>query len=169
MSSYNGEKIKARRDARRAAGLCTDCGKEPAFGHYLRCADCIYKETVRRWKRKTRESMDRDNARQNLNYRKAIQEGRCPVCKRENPDARFKQCPECRRKAREYWHRRYVHKPHPPGICPRCDRPSRPGAVLCEVHYEKAIQAGRIGLMVQDRKRHPWRLDEAARKMKRQE
>lgn len=166
MNGYNAEKIKAKRDARRAAGMCTDCGKNPAFGHYIRCADCLYKEIIRKSRRMTRELMDRDNARQRTKYHQALEEGRCPVCKKPNPDTNYNCCPVCRKKGRESWHKRYVPCPHPPGICPRCSKPSRPGAVLCEEHYAKTVEAGRKGCAVQNRTRHPWRLDEEVRRSK---
>lgn len=166
MSNYNAERQRAIRAQRRAEGICTDCGKQPAFGRFVRCAECIYKASMRKARQMTREAMDRENERNRRHYHEDVREGRCPVCRRVNPVPEYKTCPECRRKGRNYYRQHYNPHTRPEGMCPRCDRPSRPGAKLCDVHYAKAVEAGRKGLMAQNRARHPWRLIENMRRMK---
>lgn len=153
---------------RRANGLCTVCGKEPAFGEYVRCAECIYKSQMREARRSEAYRL-RQLTLANERRQRAMADGRCPVCKQPNPDSEHVWCPDCLRKERAYYHRHKVLFPHPPGLCPRCDRPSRPGGVLCELHRQKAILAGQKGREAQDRSRHPWRLDETARVMSERE
>jgi len=163
MSGYNPERAKARRDARREQGICTTCGKRPAFGHFVQCPYCIEKGALynARSHIKNREKI---NERQRENRRKVIDAGICPCCRKPNPDTSRVWCPKCRAKAHAQFIRNYVHKVRPDGICLRCNRPTEPGRKLCEVHRMMAAEAGQKGRDAQNRSKHPWRLDEDIRR-----
>lgn len=163
MSGYNPERAKARRDERRRHGICTTCGKHPAFANYASCEYCIEKRTVRsaKWRERNR---DKINQRQRARQRRDVAAGICPSCRQPNPDQSRVWCPKCRAKDHARFMRKYVHKIRPDGVCLRCDRPVEPGWKLCPVHREYAAAAGEKGRAAQDRSRHPWRLDEDARR-----
>lgn len=161
MSGYNAEREKARRDDWRKRGICTQCGKRPAFGDYRRCEYCIERDTMKsyRWRQQNRDQI---NAKAKLRRQREIAEGKCPSCHRPNTGQRI-TCPRCL----AYMHRRYVRnytpKIRPDGMCMRCERQAMPGMKLCEIHRALAAAAGEKGRAAQDMKRHPWRLDDMAR------
>jgi len=165
MGTYNPEQIKARRDEWRRNGICTTCGKTEAFGNYRSCPECIEKNTMRayRYREANREHY---NAMQRSRRSKELDDGKCPSCHKPNPDTSRVWCPECRAKSHMRYLRGYVHRIRPDGICLRCDRETEPGFQLCPVHRQLAAKAGEKGRAAQDMKRHPWRLDEAARRKK---
>lgn len=164
MSGWK-EKIKQQRAEWRRDGICTRCGKRPAFGNYKRCEYCIESEGVRNyeWQAKNREKI---NARRREMRQEALDEGRCVHCFKPNPDPTRKTCPKCRAAEHRRFVRDYIPKVRPEGICIRCDRPVEPGWKLCEVHRATAAAAGEKGRAAQDRSRHPWQLDEQVRRMK---
>lgn len=157
------EKVKQRRAEWRQAGICTRCGKRPKFGNYARCEYCIESEGVRQyeWQAKNR---DKINARIRTRRQEALEDGRCVHCYKPNPDPSRKTCPKCRAAEHTRFVRNYIPKIRPDGICLRCDRPVEPGWKLCTVHRAFAAAAGEKGRAAQDRSRHPWRLDEDARR-----
>ena len=163
MSGYNPERAKARRDERRRQGICTTCGKHPAFANYASCEYCIEKRNVRsaKWREGNR---DKINQRQRARQRKDVAAGICTACRQPNPDTTRVWCPKCRAKDHARYMRNYVHKIRPDGVCLRCDRPVEPGWKLCPVHREYAAAAGVKGRAAQDMSHHPWRMDENARR-----
>lgn len=165
MNSYNPERAKALRDERRRLGMCTECGRRPAFGHYVRCEYCIENGNVRNFARwESDRGLILEQARQRRDRWRS--EGRCSACGAELPDRSHKQCPKCRAMSHASYARRYVHRVRPDGVCLRCDRAVEPGFRLCSVHRALCAAAGEKGRRAQDRSRHPWRLDEEIRRGK---
>lgn len=162
--TYNPEKAKADRDEWRRQGLCTACGKRPAFGHYKRCPACIERGTLRSARYRD-VNRDRISKRGKESRRRLIENGKCPMCRKPNPDPTRVYCPRCRIRDHAMYLRRYIPSVRPEGVCLRCDRPTHPGWKLCEVHRAMAAAAGEKGRAAQDRNRHPWRLDENARRI----
>jgi hypothetical protein len=162
MSSWK-DTIRERRAEWRREGTCTRCGKRPAFGNYKRCEYCIETEDVRGYEYQAK-NRERINARRRELRLEAEAEGRCIHCFKENSDPSRKTCPACRAAERARYLRRYTPKVRPEGVCLRCDRAVEPGRKLCEVHRAFAAAAGEKGRAAQDRQRHPWRLDEQARR-----
>jgi hypothetical protein len=163
MSGYNPERAKALRDERRRNGICTTCGKRPAFGNYVSCEYCIEKNTVRAYLHRA-ANRERYNAMQRDKRRKELEAGKCSACHKPNPDLSRVLCPSCRARDHARYMRNYVHKVRPDGVCLRCDRPVEPGWKLCSVHRSLAAAAGEKGRAAQDRSRHLWRLDEQVRR-----
>ncbi len=157
MSGYDPEREKARRDERRRLGICTTCGKRPAFGRFVSCEYCIEKQTLRaaRWRE---ENRDRYNERGRVRRLRQIEAGKCPQCHKFNPDRSWVYCPKCRQLAHARYVRAYVRKVRPEGVCLRCDRQTEPGFKLCPVHRQKAAAAGEKGRAAQG-KAHPWRME----------
>lgn len=164
MNNSNERKRELRKE-RRQQGICTSCGKRPAFGRFVECEYCIEKLGVKQYIY-YQKNPGKHNAYNKERRKKAEQEGRCTHCLKENPDKRYKTCPTCRAYYRRVKARRYVKKIKPEGICIRCDRVVLPGKKLCEVHYEAACKAIAKGRAKLDLKRHPWKLDEQVRHMK---
>lgn len=165
MSDYNSERAKALRDERRRKGICTTCGKHPAFGNYVSCEYCIEKNTVRAYLHRAK-NREHYNAIQRDRRKRELEAGKCPSCHKPNPDSSRVQCPRCRAKDHIRYMHNYVHRIRPDGICLRCDRKTEPGFKLCQVHRKMAAISGEKGRAAQDRNRHPWRLDEEVRRSK---
>lgn len=104
-------------------GICPKCGKRPADGKRVLCAECAARE---------RESKART-------YERRLSEGRCTICGGEIEDKRYKTCEKCRgrqkehaERKRQYAYERY-HAYKDKGICANCgERWVEPGHVYCK-------------------------------------
>lgn len=109
------------RDARRAAGLCTQCGERATQGRAM-CETCRAKARAARKKCVERK---REN-------------GKCVSCGNDAPQG-YTKCEACREREKEY-HKRYAERCKEQGKCIRCGAEAADG-VYCErckaVHGEE--------------------------------
>lgn len=100
---------------RAKAGLCVNCGKNPAAKGRKACLECLSKE---------RERKARINA-------ELIKRGLCISCKKNPAEPGKQKCAECNRKDRDSsaeWRKRCKEQ----GLCITCGkRPPRPGKTQC--------------------------------------
>jgi hypothetical protein len=110
--------------ARRKAGICVACGKEPAQIGFVFCGKC----------------REKDKARCRLRYQKLKTNGKCTLCKVKPATEGFTTCDECREKERiESEERRRLYAEN--GICPRCGKQNiYPGEKSCPDCLEKALE-----------------------------
>lgn len=106
--------------ARKARGLCVNCGHRPAVPGAVKCERC-------------RESDKRFRERRNA---EAAAGGTCIDCGRKAESGAL--CASCRAKRKEAAKTRYWHK-REQGLCAECGKvPAMPGRVRCEACEEKA-------------------------------
>lgn len=109
---YNRD-AREKRARRKAAGICTKCGKVPARENLTRCADCEKRKTawVLAWRKKNpdkfREQARASNKRRRIKLtqdakerrRKRIKMGLCTSCPNRSRPNRTK-CAECAKRDR---------------------------------------------------------------------
>ena len=112
---------KARRERRRAQGLCTKCGR-PSGGK-SRCADCGAKDNAAT-RRRLKAVYDRRAA-----------SGACPRCG-EPSKGRHRHCAKCRAKVAAGVQSRVaplIAARRAAGLCTKCgEQPAPPGYIQCE-------------------------------------
>lgn len=82
----------------KAIGRCPRCGKEP-FGHYVYCADCLYKMTVYRITHpKTAAQKARMKERHDACITRRREAGLCIQCGKPVKDEIHSRCTVCRAK-----------------------------------------------------------------------
>nr|DAH76892.1 MAG TPA: restriction endonuclease [Caudoviricetes sp.] len=119
-------------------GICTRCLKKPAFRPYTMCPECLEKERTRKSKHTptSAETMERRNRQR----QKRRDNGLCPWCGKPRWGDRV-MCAE-----HTLYYRRKVKKKEPKkqndGQC-RCGRPVKAGFKVCEMHYNKLVEANR--------------------------
>lgn len=134
------ERAKELREWYKAHGICTVCGQKDAVGRLKMCAECLYKanEATRKWASKN-PGYWRDA--QKKRRQRLLEEGKCQKCGRENDNPGRKYCRACALKWRQYYHRTYVRKVRPDGVCHWCDQPVLEGHKVCAEHYARAVQS----------------------------
>ena len=120
------EPTQARRIA---AGLCKDCGEERGpTGTTRFCRPCADHHSKRQAERK-----------KNLRAKWAETGLACNNCGARLPDERYKNCVQCREKARERYGARgaeYRRSRRGTGFCVACSEPSIPGGGnYCRTHW----------------------------------
>lgn len=87
VAAAKRERYLARRAARKAAGICVSCGRQPAREGFTLCVECGRKNN------ETGISI----------YRRLIAEHRCAACRRVMPECYyFVNCEECRERKKPY-------------------------------------------------------------------
>lgn len=103
---------KETRDARRAAGLCTQCGRQATQG-YAMCETCRTKARVAQ-----RKCVERRKANE-----------KCVSCGKDAPQG-YTKCEACREREKEY-KKRYAERCAERGKCIRCGAEAA-GGVYCD-------------------------------------
>jgi len=112
-------KAAARREANKASGLCSQCGKVKSEPGKLRCSTCLKRHAAYR-------------KEQSLAWK---EQGLCQHCGATAKD----DCTLCQtcidklsKTASKHYHRRKAA-----GTCPYCNNPVSPGRAACEKHLQK--------------------------------
>lgn len=95
----NLEKQKRWRDSKYEEGKCIHCGKRYMFGSHVICKVCytkmnIYQKKTDPGREKVKQRMREIREYRNKNHL-------CIACGVELKDAKYKNCPKCRKKHRE--------------------------------------------------------------------
>lgn len=88
---------------RKSHGMCVACGKQKAFGKFVKCPDCLYKNYVRQCEYLSTLSAEKnaERIRKQCEYQKQrrvyrIENQLCVNCGKKLTDTKFKNCPACR-------------------------------------------------------------------------
>ena len=125
----------------KALGVCTKCGKEPAFHKYTLCAYCLERERDKRWTYYHKKAQQADWMQSRRDIQKALRDKRiaagiCIYCGKRPGAPGHLHCDRCLARRRL----RYAEK-HPTntergrGLCYHCDNPALPGKRTCKRHY----------------------------------
>lgn len=128
----NVESKRRLREARKAAGLCRECGKPIDDAKHTACAECRAKLI--------RESGEKRAARHKDRYYELREEGRCVSCGRWAEPGRAR-CKKCQEKSNERSRKSdpgrakfnaMRQKRIEAGLCPDCGRPVADGMKRCK-------------------------------------
>lgn len=124
-------------------GMCVRCGKRKPLTGFAQCPICIeYNYAHNNWK-PTQEQRKQYNDREKDLRQYRIQNKLCTECGKALTDTNFKTCLECRIKARRKQERYRSSKKvlgMECGTCIRCGKPRKDGYMLCEEHYNQAVE-----------------------------
>ena len=128
-------------------GICVNCGKRDAVPGYVMCDGCLeLKRTENRKRRESAKEQETLQAYRKRHRKERLEQGLCPRCGKPLY-AGHKLCYECvlenRRRAKQ-------HRENNPstlksgwkkaGLCLRCGKPRAKDKMLCEWHYQNALQ-----------------------------
>lgn len=129
--------------------------------------DCIndttYPESARycNW---SEERKIKQRERSRINYKKAIENGLCGVCK-QRPQYRGVRCYECWLRQKRYNDSKALHKREyraENNLCYYCDNPVVPGKKTCEKHLAMFQEIAAHRRTFINKENHKWRKDNNA-------
>lgn len=150
--SKKSENERRSKQFYKEVGICPICRKVPIGSSESSCPECRANESIQcnNRRNKSEEARKRYNQEHKewakLTYKKDVEKGICPRCRKRKADSGYLTCGICREKSRNSQRAKASTKKKTwieNGLCCFCGGKVKDGYKVCEKHYQMNVKKAR--------------------------